>query len=257
MGALKRQTLRKISGDIIDAECQVDRHCERLFGKGFKAAALAGSPGAKRSASCLELGGSIGRRGRTKSIARGGNEFFRNHFVRSFERPKGKTLLIASRIDSSKVGRGSLLSPPVPSFDRSDAVFARPLTPLFKGFQNADAAEAVAGGRVLSALVVPNDRRPKKGINPPACLAMLAMISIGSDSTRLHSSLQSFTETIKAHATNVNSSRISLSSREPNLLWAKQNSTNPTISRRAVLKGQLNNGHVVSAREAHVHSAWN
>ena len=140
--------------------------------------------------------GSIGQ-GRTKSIARGGNEFFRNHFVRSFERPKGKTLLIASRIDSSKVGRGSLLRPPVRSFDRSDAVFARPLTPLFKGFRNADAAAeavaaAVAGGRVLSALVVPNDRRPKKGINPPACLAMLAMISIGSDSTRLHSSLQSF-----------------------------------------------------------------
>ena len=194
MGVLKRQTLRMISGIIIDAECQVGRHSESLFRKGFKAAA--GSPRAKRSASCLELGGSIGRRGRTKSIARGGNEFFRNHFVRSFERPKGKTLLIASRIDSSKVGRGrrrrrSLLR----SFDRSDAVFARPLTPLFKGFQNADAAEAVAavaGGRVLSALVVPNDRRPKKGINPPACLAMLAMISIGSDSTRLHSSLQSF-----------------------------------------------------------------
>ena len=40
--------------------------------------------------------------------------------------------------------------------------------------------------RVLSALVVPNDQRPKKGINPlaPAFL-LLRMISIGSDSPRL------------------------------------------------------------------------
>ena len=53
---------------------------ERLFGKGFKTA----SPRAKRSASCLELG-----RG-AKSIARRGNEFFRNHFVRSFVRPNGQ-----------------------------------------------------------------------------------------------------------------------------------------------------------------------
>ena len=34
----------------------------------------------------------------------------------------------------------------VRTFDRSDAVFARPLTPLFKGFQNA-AAAATAPGR--------------------------------------------------------------------------------------------------------------
>ena len=60
--------------------------------------------------------GSIGQ-GRTKSIARrGGNEFFRNHLVRSFKRPKGKTLLIASRIDSSKVGRGRRRRTLSPSF---------------------------------------------------------------------------------------------------------------------------------------------
>ena len=143
---------------------------ERLFRKGFKAAPRRGPRGQKgarhvwfdrarkNEIHCEE------RRERILSQSL-------RSFVRSFERPKGKTLLIASRIDSSKVGRGrrsrSLL-------DRSDAVFARPLTPLFKGFQNADAAAAsvaaVAGGRVLSALVVPNDRRPKKGINPPACL---------------------------------------------------------------------------------------
>ena len=56
---------------------------ESLFGKGFKARRRGprGQKGARHVLSWVVL--SIGRRGRTKSIARGGNEFFRNHFVRS------------------------------------------------------------------------------------------------------------------------------------------------------------------------------
>ena len=92
---------------------------------------------------------------------------------------------LKSWTDGRTDGRADPLLSFLRSFDRSDAVFARPLTPLFKGFQNA-AAAAAAAGRVLSALVVPNDQRPKKGINPlaPAFL-LLRMISIGSDSPRL------------------------------------------------------------------------
>ena len=48
MGVLKWPTLPMISGNIFDAECQVDRHAERLFEKGFKAAAGRGVPGGKK-----------------------------------------------------------------------------------------------------------------------------------------------------------------------------------------------------------------
>ena len=89
------------------------------------------------------------------------------HLVLSLERPKGKTLLIASRIDSSKVGRRprpflslSLSLSPRPPSDRSDAVFARPLTPLFKGFQNA--ADAAAGALRISRANCQTIGGPKK-----------------------------------------------------------------------------------------------
>lgn len=111
MSVLKWQTLRMISENIIDAESQVDRErvsLERVLRRG------AGVPGGKKERVMF------GERNPLRE--EGTNSFAITLFVRSFERPKGKTLLIASRIDSSKVGRGqsrSLLPSPVRSLLRS------------------------------------------------------------------------------------------------------------------------------------------